>query len=101
LMDEPLGRTKTEYQFMPVGMCASAMHYALGAPLDLLDFLLRRAWTEEDQTPGYDFTPMPDLKLRDPATRPHTPEPKKMEPEPKKMEPEEDRDRPAVEDKKK
>lgn len=103
LMDEPLGRTKTEFRFMPVGMCASAMHYALGSPFDCLDFLLRRAWVEkEDQTPGYDFTPMPDLKLRDPATRPKTPKtPKKMESEPKKMEPEEDKDRPAVEEKKK
>lgn len=112
LMDEPLGRTKTEYRFMFVGMCASALHYTFGAPLDGMDFILRRAWTEEDQTPGYDFTPMPDLKLRDPATQPMTKEPETKEPEkkepetkaPEKMAPEkkeEDRDRPAAEDKKK
>jgi hypothetical protein len=71
-------------------MAAATGHYALGAPLDALDFLFRRAWLEEDKTPGYEFTPMPAPKLRDPATEP-VKEPPKKEP----VEKPEDRDRPA------
>jgi len=102
LADEPLGYAKNEFRFMPVGMCASVMHYGLGAPLDAIDFVLRRAWMAEDKTPGYEFTPMPAPILRDPATQPAK-EPDKMESpekEPPKKESDpakepEDRDRPA------
>lgn len=70
LAEEPLGYSRTEFRFMPISMCAAGMHYALGAPLDVMDFLLRRAWLAEDKTPGYDFTPMPPPRLKDPATAP-------------------------------
>ncbi|MHC4814335.1 MAG: hypothetical protein ACYTGW_21835 [Planctomycetota bacterium] len=106
LAEEPLGCSQTEFRFMPVSMAAATGHYVLGAPLDALDFLFRRAWLEEDKTPGYEFTPMPAPKLRDPATEPVQEPPKKEPPkkEPPKKEPEpakkpvekpEDRDRPA------
>lgn len=82
LMDEPLGYAKGEFIYLPVGICASGLHYAVGAPLDTLDFLLRRVWLPEDKTPGYDFTPMPAPKLRDPATGPaRTEPPAQKEPE--------------------
>ncbi len=105
LMEEPLGYAKSEFRFMPVGMCASLMHYGLGAPLDAMDFVFRRAWVAEDKTPGYEFTPMPAPILRDPATvpakEPPVEDPAKKEPDPAKesaKEPAkqpEDRDRPA------
>ncbi len=110
LAEEPLGYAKSEFRFMPVGICASLMHYGLGAPLDMMDFVFRRAWVAEDKTPGYEFTPMPAPTLRDPATEPvkepaqKEPEPAKKEPDPAKREPDpakkpakepEDRDRPA------
>jgi outer membrane biosynthesis protein TonB len=90
LMDEPLGYARNEFRFLPVGMCASGMHYALAAPLDAMDFILRRGWLTPDKTPGYDFTPMPAPTLRDPAMEPVKTEPMKTEPmktEPMKTEP--------------
>lgn len=80
LMDEPLGYAKNEFRFMPVGMCAAGMHYAIGAPLDVLDFVLRRAWLPEEKNRGYEFTPMPAPKLRDPLTAPMKTEPTKTAP---------------------
>jgi hypothetical protein len=99
LADEPLGYAKSEFRFMPVGICASLMHYTVGAPLDAIDFVLRRAWMAEDKTPGYEFTPMPAPRLRDPATEPVTePDPAKKKPAKRKPDPAkepEDLDRPA------
>ncbi len=80
LMDEPLGYAKNEFRFMPVGWCAGGMHYALGAPLDLMDYVLRRAWLPEEKPRGYDFTPMPAPKLRDPLAAPARTEPAETEP---------------------
>ncbi len=92
IWDEPLGYSKSEFRWMPITLCASSLHYTFGAPADMFDWVLRRAWIEEDQTPGYDFTPMPAPKLPDPARQPEKPAEKPAE---KLKGQPEDRDRPA------
>ena len=65
LAEEPLGYSRDEFRYMPITMCASAGHYLFGAPPDLFHFIFYRAWVEQDETPGYGFTPMSKRKLPD------------------------------------
>lgn len=58
LADEPLGYSKQEFLWMPVTLCASTGHVGLGAPVDTLDFVLRRAWFEDPPAKDYEYTPM-------------------------------------------
>jgi hypothetical protein len=58
LADEPLGYSKTEFLLAPASMGASAGHFGLGAPFDMLDFLFRRAWIGPIADPGYDYVPV-------------------------------------------
>ncbi len=100
IWDEPMGYSKSEFRWMPITLCASSLHYTFGAPADMFDWMLRRAWIEEEQTPGYDFTPMPAPKLPDPALQPQKqPEkPAEKHPEKQKEQPKEqpeERDRPV------
>ena len=55
---EPLGYSEQEFLFGPVTMGASAGHFALGAPVDLVDFTFRRAWADQPPPYDYEFTPM-------------------------------------------
>ena len=58
LADEPLGYSKQEFLFAPVTAAASAGHFVLGAPADVVDFVFRRAWVSAAPEPGYEYTPM-------------------------------------------
>jgi len=59
LAEEPLGNSRDEVIFAPVSVGASAGHFALGAPLDMFDFILYRAWAEDFPVDkGYSWTPM-------------------------------------------
>ncbi len=76
LADEPLGYSREEFLFAPVTMTASAGHFLLGAPPDLVHFLFYRAWAtpppeqvEPMKAPvGPDAPPAPPPQ--DPATAP-------------------------------
>lgn len=59
LADEPLGFAKDEFMFLPLSAGAAAGHFALGAPLDTVDWVARRAWVSSDPPTGYDYEPQP------------------------------------------
>lgn len=59
LADEPLGYGKNEFIFFPTMLLASTGHFILGAPLDLVDWLFRRAWIDEPAPVDYEYTPQP------------------------------------------
>ncbi len=58
LADEPLGESKTEFILTPIPVGAASGHFLLGAPLDFVHFLFWRAWVDEPEHAGYEFTPM-------------------------------------------
>ncbi len=55
--DRPLGVSSQEFLFMPVTWGASSGHFLLGAPADGIDFVVRRAWVDEQPPAGYETTP--------------------------------------------
>lgn len=55
--DEPLGYAKQEFLYWGVSAGAGGGHFLLGAPVDSLDWIFRRAWTESEFEPGFDYTP--------------------------------------------
>lgn len=59
LADEPLGWGREEFLWAPVSLGASAGHYLVGAPLDSLDFVLRRAWVPAPQDGELTLQPPP------------------------------------------
>jgi hypothetical protein len=59
LADEPLGQAEGEFLFLPVSVGAASGHFLVGAPLDGLDFVFRRAWITRERPTGYDYTPAP------------------------------------------
>lgn len=58
LAEEPLGYSEQEFLWMPVTFMASTGHFVLGAPVDGLDFVFRRAWFVEAPEADYEYTPM-------------------------------------------
>jgi len=54
---EPLGYSEQEVLFAPITMFASAGHFLVGAPLDMIDFTVRRAWEDEPAPYDYEHTP--------------------------------------------
>jgi hypothetical protein len=59
LADEPLGMSREEFLFLPVTGGASAGHFLLGAPIDMLHYVGYRAWVEHPRLYDYEFTPAP------------------------------------------
>ena len=64
--DEPLGYSRDEFLFWAVSVGASAGHFLLGAPVDTLDFVVRRAWVTAPEPTNYEFTPAERPKLTKP-----------------------------------
>lgn len=58
LAAEPLGYSQQEFLFAPVTSFASGGQFLLGAPLDMIDFVFRRAWVDTPTPYDYEFTPM-------------------------------------------
>jgi hypothetical protein len=89
LADEPLGYSKQEFLFAPVTAAASAGHFVLGAPADVVDFVFRRAWVNAAPEPGYEYTPMrPPVG---PGRAEETPPATETSPSERKQPPESDR----------
>jgi hypothetical protein len=57
LAAEPLGVSQQELMFAPVSFGAATGHFLLGAPVDGLDFVVRRAWTDEPEPTRFATTP--------------------------------------------
>lgn len=55
--DEPLGYAREELLYWGVSAGAGGGHFLLGAPVDSVDWIFRRAWTEEPEVAEFDFTP--------------------------------------------
>ena len=49
--DEPLNDDAPQLVWAPVAVGAGAGHFLFGAPFDALDFMFRRAWTDEPAPP--------------------------------------------------
>jgi hypothetical protein len=45
--EEPFGQDRSEFLWAPVSIGAGAGQFLVGAPIDSLDFVLRRAWTAD------------------------------------------------------
>ena len=84
IAEKPLGMAQDEFRLMPIPIAASAGHFAFGAPVDMIDFLFRRAWIEEEPHSDYEFKPMPEPKLADVPPEPGKPEPETPKKEPSK-----------------
>jgi hypothetical protein len=61
LADDRLGEQGTdEFLFWPAGALASVGHTFLGAPMDSLDWMFRRAWVDQpDPVAEASFVPLP------------------------------------------
>lgn len=57
LADEPLGYSKDEFLYWGVSVGAATGHFVLGAPVDSLDWVARRAWTDTPDYSDYELTP--------------------------------------------
>ena len=68
LADEPLGYSKDEFMFWGVSTGASSGHFLLGVPVDSLDWVFRRAWTDDEPTTttDYELTPADPPRVRKP-----------------------------------
>jgi hypothetical protein len=64
--DEPFGYDRELFLFAPVSLGASAGHYLFGAPLDSLDFLVRRAWVDAGAVDVFEQPPPEGPKPPDP-----------------------------------
>lgn len=57
LVDEPLGYTAKEWNYLPLAACGSAGHYLFGAPAEAVDWLVRGAWVDRLEPPGFAHIP--------------------------------------------
>ncbi len=67
LAEEPLGYAQDEFLFWGVSAGAATGHFVFGAPVDVLDYVFWRGWTDQPSDYDFEFTPAtaPEIESAD------------------------------------